>query len=130
MTPEQINIECALVDGWEIHEPTSETGDVELWIKEGEFDQFLPGTEEEKEVFSKYTTSYDAIIPLIQRQLFATEGEGDEKIQLKPDELVDFWEELDELTSFFDEWGHVGMLNCTPLQLATALLKALGRWKE
>jgi hypothetical protein len=69
-----------------------------------------------------YTTSRDAIIPVIEKQLMTEETRDSDK-------LSRFWDYLNEQNDFFEEWGHCGMLIATPLQLCTALLKATGKWK-
>lgn len=59
-----------------------------------------------------YLTSYDAIIPLIQKQ--------DEAIKAKVKWLV-----------VFDGGGKVGTLfDVTHAQLCDALIKAVGKWKD
>ena len=58
----------------------------------------------------RYTTSYDAIIPLIQKQELDTRSYVSKFIGLKYD---------------YNAW-----IDATPLQLCEALLRATGKWKE
>lgn len=61
--------------------------------------------------FKPYLTSYDAIIPLIQKQ--------PKEVQWGAWQFV-----ADEASPFLDTF------NATPTQLCEALLRATGKWKE
>lgn len=108
MTPEQINIECAKIDEFYIQHDDSNpnacylTQEVGTW-RSGWYDSDVECWAVEA---PEYTTSYDAIIPLIQKQ----------SIEIK--------EEMFNHLDVQDKHGCV--LDFTPLELATALLKAKG----
>lgn len=105
MTPEQINIECAKLDGWvlslDFHIDKSH------WAGCAKHPQLA---KEMRPVTFRYTTSYDAIIPLIQKQDRAT--------------LVRLVLSIKKAQN--DVARMVDWLKLTPLELATALLKAKG----
>lgn len=104
MTEEQINIECAKLDGWKCH-PTGPTGrDLKFNHSDGRCVRSW------KDLL-RYTTSYDAIMPLIQKQDKETKYE--------------FYEHFRKLVGSYNY-----SIDATPLQLATALIKAKGLWKN
>ena len=105
MTEQEVNIECAKLDGWTFV-PSHDRGGKAV----GEYlanDEGLPDILYVEDL--NYTTSYDAIIPLMakQSQLIAR----------------GVCTQLD-----CDEPHHV--FNRKPKPIAIALLKALGKWNE
>jgi hypothetical protein len=112
MTPEQKNIECAKLDGFVKH-PT-----LNYYYRNGDIDgNRLEDSFSGGEYAPAYSTSYDAIIPLIQKQ--------PERIVVKM--WSTFCEEFKHPTAerfiseLFDGW-----MRLTPSQLQDALLLAHG----
>lgn len=108
MTDNELTIECARLDGWEYdndpHSPEYVKHNVGVIFKR------LP----------PYLTSRDAIIPVIEKNI-------------KPDaEYNSLWWEffnaLDEQDK--NEFNNTSYLFAPPRQLAIALIKAVGKWKE
>jgi hypothetical protein len=108
MTNEQIIKACAELDGWKdvdinkLHKPWLVLGDRPTFyggeIKSYTVDMLVPS----------YLTSYDAIIPLIQKQSDEIRGKA--------------WGEIISINpKAFDE---------SPRQLCEALLRATGKWIE
>lgn len=99
MTTEQINIECAKLDGWKFDHV--DFASRKRYAKPGNLDRVI-------EDLPKYTTSWDAIIPLIEKQTPSVKQRMDDS-----HELVSFSYGLP-----------------TPLELCIALLKAHDRYRS
>ena len=107
MTTQEIIKACAELDGWRrgTFKDLGYATDTVIWISpDGNGYEQLP----------HYTTSYDAIIPLIQKQEYAIRA--------------DIFESFACDTSWTEH--ALMMLGSTPLQLCEALLRATGKWKE
>lgn len=122
MTPEQKNIECAKLDGWRIDIQNNEGIN---WIKPDGDIITIWTTGNNDETLKPYSTSYDAIIPLIQK--WVNEGNDDAR-----DRAYHLGEVLCNLmygyatssidyAEAYDVW-----MKATPSQLQDALLKAHG----
>lgn len=105
-TEEEIKTKCAELDGWIYNEASSESEDLDYWLKletrERVYMEDLPD----------YTGSYDAIIPLIQKQSTAVR----ERMVI----------ELGKEAGWNDEpkeW--VVSIMRTPMQYCEALLRAV-----
>lgn len=113
MTPEQINRLCAELDGLKAVEED------DLWslkYADGRYAQYPRGGISEEHCWRvccpDYTTSYDAIIPLIQKQQGYIAA---------------------DLFMWLNDQPHIEYpepLYATPRQLCEALLRALGKWEE
>lgn len=107
MTSEQKLIELAKIDGWQVCQGCVDAGYIPSWIPPGK-EKCVP------DITTSYITSYDAIIPLIQ------------KTYLTP-------EQWNILVRYIGGGGfsimsanYKIMLKATPCKLSDALLKAKG----
>ncbi len=123
MTQEQINRKCAELDGFKSVIKMVKEWDVIDYNGNGEWVE-TPREMFERDgasVFPKslpnYTTSYDAILPLIQKQT--------EKVQ---------WNVFNHIVAngpkHFTLDNTLKLIRATPLQLCEALLRATGKWEE
>jgi len=113
-TTEQIKA-LAELDGWEVMNNCNEEGE-DYHILSNALTDVLSNwgegkLEEYTNHFPAYLTSYDAIIPLIQKQSIGKRW--------------DVHNQLIKLTLQSPSWTEA-----TPAQLCEALLRATGKWKE
>lgn len=72
--------------------------------------------------YKDYLTSYDAIIPLIQKWCDSNE---------QWDAFIEYlWDYLNITSDWVEQDAWKALLKCSPSQLAEALLRATGKWKE
>lgn len=119
LTPEQKLIEAAKLDGLTPHVQETEGFGGGPYRTHGYIN--------EQGIFFRkrpdYGEKYDAVIPLIQKQLLRQDKDG---ANLDSTGIEKFWDKLNNITDFFDNYGHVGLFNATPSQLLDALLTAKG----
>lgn len=126
MSEQEILIEVAKIDGWKLIQK-----DVQVWActdydGSGEYqNKTVPmyendGAFKKLENLPRYTTSHDAILPVVGRQDMTTEFTKKFMDHLN---LEIKWSPSRDLNMLL-------MLTATPLQLCTALLKAKGVWRE
>lgn len=126
MNPTEQIKALAELDGWEVMNKCNEEGE-DYHILSNALTNVLSNwgegkLEEYTNHFPDYLTSYDAIIPLIQKQ-----SEGIKELFIKRLFLL-----VHQYTATTWGWGEVIQLLCdaTPAQLCEALLRATGKWKE
>lgn len=121
MIDTDIIIEVAKLDGWTSEvEPNNK---IRWKHPNREFITYILDKDQHPIVWKSYLTSRDAIIPVIEKFMKKSEG-------IDIDFIEDFWDELNKLDDFFEEYGHVGMLISTPKNLCIALLKVTGKYHD
>jgi hypothetical protein len=124
MNPNDILKACAELDGWNHHPANKDSFGVyynEFWQKEHNTTRTLP----------PYTTSYDAIIPLIQKQFTKNSwhcfSDALGILCAKETADVDGQYVYEGDGSYYEDRLR---FNASPAQLCEALLRATGKWIE
>lgn len=115
MTPESQIIALAKVEGWKYHEPTSETGDIEMWSHPDD-----PVT-----VYTEQLPPYLKSLNSIAR----VEAKLTEEQQIEY--VIALLSFIDEQTCDLNpERAYWLLSTMTPTQRAEAILRALNLWEE
>jgi len=112
MKPEDQNIVLCKMDGWDVEE------DFTGYKRPGDKFSRGRGFDPISECIPKYTESYDAIVPLIQKQ------------NLTPEQWYKFFYAIKCGGHSIMFRNYLNILKQSPEQLCEALLRATGKWKE
>ena len=119
MTPIEIQIEVAKLDGWEMFRPN-------VMIHKWGGNKIQAEASVDSETIQRYTTSRDAIVPVIIKICDTFSSKSCFLLYLKKELGISISE--DSYYSIYALFQLV--MEATPLQLCIALLKACGKWRD